>query len=122
MSKNILKQGIEGSLGYCANGPMLVSSPMSKTRLKQLIEEKWGELSNVSKTIVKQGIEGSLGYFANGPMTIGKSDFEGWIATYAQKWKTSEICKRNSAGVLQKRKEASGLWRPITPRLMLEWY
>ena len=38
---------------------------MSKTGLKQGIEEKWGDHSNVSKTIVKQGIEGSLGYCAD---------------------------------------------------------
>ena len=38
-SKTIVKQGIEGSLGYCANGPMGVSSPMSKTRSKQGSEE-----------------------------------------------------------------------------------
>ena len=65
VSKTILKQIISGSLVYCANGPMGVSSPMSKNRLKQGIEGKWGYLSNVSKTILKQGIEGSLGYCAN---------------------------------------------------------
>ena len=54
VSKTILKQGIEGSLGYCANGPMGVSSPMSKNRLKQGSEEKWRDCSNVSKTIEKQ--------------------------------------------------------------------
>ena len=32
VSKNIVKQIIERSLGYCANEPMGVSSPMSKTR------------------------------------------------------------------------------------------
>ena len=31
MSKTIEKQGSEGRLVYCANGPMRVSSPMSKT-------------------------------------------------------------------------------------------
>ena len=41
VSKSIAKKIIEGSLGYCANGPMGVSSPMSKTRLKQDTEEKW---------------------------------------------------------------------------------
>ena len=61
MSKTIVDQGIEGSLEYCANGPRVVISPMSKTRPKQGIEEKWGDCSNVSKTIVKQGIEGSFG-------------------------------------------------------------
>ena len=70
MSKTIVKQGIEGSLVYCANGPMGVSSPMSKTRSKKHIGDKWGDHSNVSKTIVKQGIEGSLGYCANGPIGV----------------------------------------------------
>ena len=42
VSKIIVKQGIDGSLGYCANGPIGVSSPMYKTRPKQGIEEKWG--------------------------------------------------------------------------------
>ena len=100
MSNTIVKQGIEVSLGYCANGPMGVSSPMSKTRPKQGIEEKWGYHSNVSNTIVRKVIEGSLGYCANGPMTIGKSYFEGGMTTYAQKRKTAEICKRKSAGGL----------------------
>ena len=84
MSKTIVKQDIEGSLGCCAKGPIGVSSPMSRTRSKQGIEEKWGDLYNVYNTIVKQGIEGSLGYCANGPMTIVKSDFEGGMATYAK--------------------------------------
>ena len=75
VSNTIDKQGIEGSLEYCANGPMGVSSPMSKTSSKQGIEEKWRDCSNVSKTIVKQGISGSLGCCTNGPMHIGKSDF-----------------------------------------------
>ena len=44
-----------------------------------------GDRSNMSNTIVKQGIEGSLGYCANGPVTIGKSDFEVGMNTYAQK-------------------------------------
>ena len=38
MSKKIEKQGIEGSLGYCANGTMGNSSPMSKNRSKKSIE------------------------------------------------------------------------------------
>ena len=38
VSKKIMKQCIEGSLGYCANGQIGVSSPMSKTRLKKGIE------------------------------------------------------------------------------------
>ena len=51
VSKTIVKQIIEGSLGYCANWSMGVSSPMSKTRTKQDIEGKWGDRSNVFKTI-----------------------------------------------------------------------
>ena len=43
---------------------------MYKTRSKKVIEDKWGDLSNVSKTIVKQGTEESLGYCANGPMGV----------------------------------------------------
>ena len=53
VSKTILKQIIEGSLGYCANGPMGVSLPMSKTRSKQ-----GRDCSNLSKKIEKQDIEG----------------------------------------------------------------
>ena len=68
MSKRIAKQGIEGCLRYCANGPIGVISPMSKTRPNQGIEEKWDDHSNVSKTIMKQGIEGCLGYCVNGPI------------------------------------------------------
>ena len=60
VSKTIVKQGIEGSLGYCANGPIGVRSPMSKTRSKKGIEDKWWDCSNVSKTIMKQGIEVSV--------------------------------------------------------------
>ena len=94
VSKTIEKQGLEGSLRYCANGPMVVSSPMSKTRSKQGSEEKWGDCSNVSKTTVKQDIEEkwggrynvfknienqdterTLGHGANGQMTIGKLSF-----------------------------------------------
>ena len=89
VSKTITKQVIGGSLGYCANVPIGVSSPMSKIRPKQGIEEKWDDRSNVSKTILKQGIERNLGYCANGPMFIGKSEFEGGMATYAQKLKTA---------------------------------
>ena len=75
MSKKIEKQGIEGRLGCCSNGTIVVISPMPKTRPKQGIEEKWGYRSNVYKSIVKQGTEGNLGYCANGPMTNGKSYF-----------------------------------------------
>ena len=65
MSKIILKQIIEGNLGYCANGTMGFSSPMSNNRSKQ-----GRYCSNVSKTIEKQGIEGRSGYCANGPMGV----------------------------------------------------
>ena len=65
VSKTIVKQSIEEILGYCANGPMVVSLPMSKTRSNQ--ERDW---SNVSKTIEKQGIEGRSVYCANGPMVV----------------------------------------------------
>ena len=34
MSKIIVNQDIEGRLGYCANGPIGVILPMSKTRSK----------------------------------------------------------------------------------------
>ena len=46
VSKTIVNQIIEESLGYCANGPMGVRSPMSKTSSKQ-----GRYCSNVSKTI-----------------------------------------------------------------------
>ena len=52
------------------------------------------------KTIEKKDTEGSLGNRANGPMTIGKSNFEIGMTTYAQKWKRAEIYKRESAGGL----------------------
>ena len=61
MSNTIVKQVNEGSLVYWANGTIGVSSPMSKTRLKQGILIKWENHSNVSKTIVKQGIEVEVG-------------------------------------------------------------
>ena len=64
MSKTIVKQVTEGSFGYCANGPIGVFSPISKTRLKQGIEGKWEDFFNVSNTIVKHVIEGSLVYCA----------------------------------------------------------
>ena len=66
VSNTIVKQGTEGILEYCANGPMGVRSPMSNTRPKKGIEEKWGDQYNVYKTIVKQGIARSLVYCANG--------------------------------------------------------
>ena len=68
----------------------------------------------MSKNIVKQGIEGSLGYFANGPMAIGKSDFEGGMTTYAQKWKTAEIYTRKSAGGLHTEKKHQDCGAPTT--------
>ena len=40
VSKTIVKQIIEGSFGYCDNGPMAVSSPMYNTRSKQGSENK----------------------------------------------------------------------------------
>ena len=70
MSKTIEKQGIEGSLGYCANRPMGVSSPMSKTRSKLGSEDKWRDCSNVSKTNERQGMEVSLEYCANGKIGV----------------------------------------------------
>ena len=65
MSKTIVKQSIEESLGYCANAPMVVRSHMSKTR-----SNKGQDFSNVSKTIYKQGIEGMSVYCANGPVGV----------------------------------------------------
>ena len=88
---------------------------MSKTRSEQVIEEKGGDLSNVSKTIVKQGIKGGLGYCSNGPITIGKSDFEGGMATCAKKWKTAEICKRKSSGRLHAENKQQDCGAPPTP-------
>ena len=64
MSKTTENQGNEGRSGYFANGPMGVSSPMSKTRSKLDREGKWGDFSNASKTIEKQGIKVSLEYCA----------------------------------------------------------
>ena len=87
MSKTIEKQGIEGSLEYCAKGPIIVISPMLKTKLKKDIEEKWGDPSNVSKTIEKQDTERILGQSDNGKMNILKSNFDRGITTYSQKLK-----------------------------------
>ena len=114
MSKKIEKQGIEGRLGYCANGPMGVSSYMYKTRPNQDIKGKWVYCSNVFKTNVKQDTEGSLENCANGTMTIGKSDFERGMTTYAQKWKTDEIYKRKSAGRLHAEKKHHDCGSPPT--------
>ena len=72
VSKTIDKQGINGSLEYCAKGPIRVSSPMSKTRSKKEIEGKWGDNSNVFKTIENQDTERSLVHGANGLMNTEK--------------------------------------------------
>ena len=66
VSKTIVNQIIEGKLVYCANGPIRVSSPMSKTRSYIVSEGKWRDFSNVSKIIEKQGIKGILEYCAKG--------------------------------------------------------
>ena len=66
VSKTVDKQGIKGSLEYCAKWPIKFSSPMSKPRSKQDIEGKWGDRSNVFKTIEKKDTEGILGRGANG--------------------------------------------------------
>ena len=42
VSKTIDMQGIKGSLEYCAKGPIIVISPMFKTRAKQDIEGNGG--------------------------------------------------------------------------------
>ena len=70
LSKTIVKQSIEGSLRYCANGPMVVSSSMSDTMLKQGSEKKLQDCSNVANTIEKQFIEVRLVYCSNGPMGV----------------------------------------------------
>ena len=127
MYKTIVKRGIEVSLEYCANEPIGFSSPMSKTRSNQGVEDKWGDQSSVSKTIVKQDIEVSLEYCANGPMTIGESYFEGGMTTYAQKWKTAEIYKRKSEGGLHAERKHQdcgapppqvGCWSGLNPPIV----
>ena len=55
VSKTIVNKIIEGSLGYCANVSMLVSSPMSKTT-----SNKGRNFSYVSKINEKQGKDGIL--------------------------------------------------------------
>ena len=87
---------------------------MSKTRSKQGIEEKWGGRSNPYKTIVEQGLEVGLGYYANVPMTIGKSQFEGGVATCAHKWKTADICKHKQAGRLHAKNKQQDCGDPPT--------
>ena len=51
MSKRIDKQGIKGSLEYCANGPIRVSSHMYKTRSNQDIEETGGIVPMILKPL-----------------------------------------------------------------------
>ena len=70
VSNKIEKQGIGGRLGYCANVPMVVSSPMSKNRSKLGSEGKCWDWSNVPNTIEKQGIKGSFEYCAKGPIKV----------------------------------------------------
>ena len=60
-----------------------------------------GYCSGVFKTIEKQDPERSLGHGSNGQMTIGKSNFEKGMTTYAQKLKRAEIYKRKSSRGLQ---------------------
>ena len=88
---------------------------MYKTRPKQDIEEKGGYRSNMSKIIAKQRIGGSLGYCANVTMAIGKLDFEGGMATYAQKWKISDVYKLKSAGRLHAEKKQQDCGAPPPP-------
>ena len=85
MSKKIEKKVIKGSLEYCAKGLIQVSSPVSKTRLKQDIEENWGDCSNVFKNIENQYTERTLVHAANGERNIGKSGLKKGMTTYAQK-------------------------------------
>ena len=93
----------------------VVFSPMSKNRSMQGIEDKGGDHYNVSETILKLVLGGGLGYCANVPMTIGNSDFEGGVATCAQKWKTSDICKQNSSGRLHTEKKQQACGAPPPP-------
>ena len=88
---------------------------MSNTRSKQGIEQKGGGCSNVSQIIANQGLEGGLVYYANVPMTIGKSYFEGGVATCAQKWKTDDICKCNPEGRLHAEKKQQDFGSPPPP-------
>ena len=66
MSKTIEKQGIKGGFEYFAKGPIRVRSTMPNTRLKQDIEGKLRDRSNVFKTIDKQDTENNLVHGANG--------------------------------------------------------
>ena len=48
-------------------------------------------------------------------MTIGKSYFEGGVATCAHKWKTADICKRNPEGRLYAEKNQQDCGAPPPP-------
>ena len=92
-----------------------VHSHISKTRSKRVIEEKEGNCSKLYKTVVKLCLKGGLGYCAKVPMTIWKSDFELWVATYVQKWKTADICKRKPEGRLHAEKKQQYCGAPPPP-------
>ena len=60
-------------------------------------------------------------------MTIGKSDFEVGMTNYAQKWKTSEIYQRKSAGGMHAEKNHQdcgtpppriGCWSDLYPPIL----
>ena len=113
VSKTIVKQSIEVSLVYFSNGPMVVSSPMSKTRSKLGSEGKCWYCSNLSNTIEKQGIKGNLEYFDKGPIRVSspmsktrsKQDIDGNVSivsmflkqlrskTLKEVWDMAPICK-----------------------------
>ena len=98
MSKTIVKQSIEGSLGYCTNGTMGVIPHMSKTRSNQGSDNKWRDCYYVYKTIEKKGIERSLEYCSNRPIgasppmskTRSKQDIEGEWGDCSNMFKTIE--------------------------------
>ena len=71
VSKTIVKQGIKGSLGYCANRPIGVSPPMYKTGSKKIIEEKWGDISNVFKTLRSKALREVWDIEPMGQCTLG---------------------------------------------------
>ena len=48
-------------------------------------------------------------------MTNGKSDFEGGVATCAQKWNTYDICKRKPEGRLHTENKQQDCGAPPTP-------
>ena len=88
---------------------------MSNTRPKQGMEEKGGDRFDMSKTILKQGLEEGLGYCANVPMAIGKSYFEGGVATRAKKCKTADIYKIKPAGTLHLETKYQDCGAPLPP-------